>query len=184
MKRRDVDVLVLGAGVAGLTAARDLSASGLRVTLLEARGRVGGRILTVRDPLSPVPVELGAEFLHGETAQVADLLRGASLAADELPDRHVESRDGAFTPIEGFWEEVDAMLREIPRRTRREDLSIAEYLDRARPPHRARLARFVEGFHAASLDTISARSLAAGAEDDERQFRIEGGYGPLVEWLR
>src|SRR5439155_1692882 len=64
-----VDVLVLGAGAAGLAAARDLSHAGLRVTVIEARPRIGGRVLTVHDPRSPVPIELGAEFIHGEAAE-------------------------------------------------------------------------------------------------------------------
>ena len=54
--RKRVDVLVLGAGAAGLAAARDLSHAGLRVTVVEGRPRVGGRILTLHDPRSPVPV--------------------------------------------------------------------------------------------------------------------------------
>src|SRR4029077_8915467 len=71
--RKRVDVLVLGAGAAGLAAARDLSHAGLRVTVIEARPRVGGRILTLHDPRSPVPIELGAEFIHGEAAETLPL---------------------------------------------------------------------------------------------------------------
>src|SRR3954466_2806714 len=59
------DVLVLGAGVAGLSAARALAAQGVHVAVLEARGRVGGRVHTLRGEGWPHPIELGAEFLHG-----------------------------------------------------------------------------------------------------------------------
>lgn len=65
-----VDVAVVGAGVAGLAAARELRDRGLRVTVLEARSRIGGRILTHRDDRVPLPIELGAEFLHGDTPRV------------------------------------------------------------------------------------------------------------------
>src|SRR6266852_1286399 len=79
--RKRVDVLVLGAGAAGLAAARDLSHAGLHVTVIEARPRVGGRVFTVHDPRSPVPLELGAEFIHGESAETLPLARAAGLAA-------------------------------------------------------------------------------------------------------
>jgi monoamine oxidase len=64
------EALVLGGGAAGLVAARDLSRGGWRVTVLEARPRLGGRIHTLVDPEWPVPVEMGAEFIHGEAADV------------------------------------------------------------------------------------------------------------------
>src|SRR6266516_6772954 len=83
--RTRVDVLVLGAGAAGLAAARDLSHAGLRVTIIEARPRVGGRVLTLHDPRAPIPLELGAEFIHGETAETLSLAQAAGLAVLELP---------------------------------------------------------------------------------------------------
>lgn len=59
-----VDVLVIGAGAAGLAAARALVDAGLRVLVLEARDRIGGRVHTDY-ALAPFPIERGAEFLHG-----------------------------------------------------------------------------------------------------------------------
>lgn len=65
------DCIVLGAGIAGVTAARDLQARGHGVLLVEGSDRVGGRMYSrrdlVADPASPGsfrPVELGAEFIH------------------------------------------------------------------------------------------------------------------------
>lgn len=58
-------VLILGAGAAGLAAAEALSRAGLPVMVLEARGRCGGRIYTRNSPVGELPIELGAEFIHG-----------------------------------------------------------------------------------------------------------------------
>jgi len=63
----EADVIVIGAGAAGLSAAAALGEAGLAVTVLEARERIGGRIFTLRDPVCQAPVELGAEFVHGST---------------------------------------------------------------------------------------------------------------------
>ena len=59
-------VLVIGAGVAGLAAARDLKAAGCAVTVIEARNRIGGRVTTDRSTFG-VPVEMGAQFIHGQS---------------------------------------------------------------------------------------------------------------------
>ena len=58
------DVAVLGAGMAGLTAARRLSRAGLDVVVVEARDRVGGRMHTLKDPTAH-GVEVGAQMVHG-----------------------------------------------------------------------------------------------------------------------
>ena len=61
----DTDVVVIGAGAAGLSAARALVDRGMRVRVLEATSRVGGRVLH-DETLCGWPIELGPEFLHGE----------------------------------------------------------------------------------------------------------------------
>lgn len=56
--------IVVGAGAAGLAAARQLHDTGCQVTVLEARDRLGGRVWAAFD-LAPYPIELGAEYIHG-----------------------------------------------------------------------------------------------------------------------
>lgn len=59
-------VLILGAGMAGLVAARRLAQKGLKVTVIEGRQRIGGRIYTNHD-WANIPLDLGASWIHGET---------------------------------------------------------------------------------------------------------------------
>jgi monoamine oxidase len=70
------DCIVIGAGMAGLTAARDLSfpkymRKGFKTILLEASGRIGGRILTMEDSRLNGPIEMGAEYIHRKPGSVA-----------------------------------------------------------------------------------------------------------------
>src|SRR5579875_456466 len=76
------DVIVVGAGVAGLAAARALAERGMRVLALEARDRIGGRIFTERTA-DGVLVEHGAEFVHGRDPALWDLIREAGVRTVE-----------------------------------------------------------------------------------------------------
>jgi monoamine oxidase len=182
------DVVVIGAGAAGLAAARDLSMSGRRVIVLEARDRWGGRVFTHRSPMWPVPVELGAEFVHGEPEETMEGARAAGLAVETLPDRHVWARGGRLRPMGDIWSRFDEVRKRIS--TRGSDVSVADFLARHSFPRPVKqLARMtVEGYHAASVARMSAHALAAGDEEmDEAshgQHRLVEGYDRLLEWLR
>src|SRR5260370_21099896 len=68
------DIVIIGAGAAGLAAAIELGRAGLAVLMLDARNRIGGRIFTLSDPVCHAPVELGAEFIHGRPPEIWNLL--------------------------------------------------------------------------------------------------------------
>jgi monoamine oxidase len=62
-----MSTVIIGAGFAGLAAARDLMDANKKTLVLEARSRIGGRVYTNRD-FAGIPVEFGAEFIHGDEA--------------------------------------------------------------------------------------------------------------------
>lgn len=183
---REPETIVIGAGAAGLAAARALSDAGRTVTVLEARPRIGGRILTVHDREWPLPVELGAEFLHGEAEATRRIAARAGLAVVELTDEHVWAEDGRLRSMGEVWTRLGKALGRIDTRTA--DVSFEQFLARHRMPgpQRAMARLFVEGYYAAHLERVSAHSLASGAEDLEeppRQYRMADGYFGIVEWL-
>jgi monoamine oxidase len=183
------DVVIIGAGAAGLSAARVLSGAGKRVCILEARDRIGGRVHTLHVPDLPVPIELGAEFVHGENATTFRIVDSAALTACELPDDHWWSQGGARRRIADFWGQIDNVRSKIG--ALRRDVSFAEFLRRQRlSPRLCELARtFVEGYHASHADRISARVLRTADSEQEdpngnRQFRLASGQDAIIDWLR
>lgn len=196
--RAEYDVLVIGAGVAGLHAGRVLAEAGRRVAILEARGRIGGRIWTQSISLDyaplPVPVELGAEFVHGLPQETWSLIRQAGLRTFEIDGssfRFDGSSLTAASPQQGAADRVLEQMRQWLRaQPSGSDLSFAAYLDgRALDPLTAQAAgNYVEGFNAADQRRISVAALARqqAAEDAiaaERLFRIESGYASLANFL-
>src|SRR3989449_11225103 len=75
------DTIVIGAGAGGLAAARSLAGRSVRVLVLEAQDRVGGRVWSRPAARNATPAELGAEFIHGRGEFTTQLLREAGAAA-------------------------------------------------------------------------------------------------------
>jgi len=185
------DVAIVGGGAAGLSAARALSGAGRRVCLIEARSRLGGRIHSLHLPGVALPIELGAEFVHGETASTFSILDAAALPVAELPDNHWWSRGGRWQQVRDFWGEIDRVRGKIS--SLRDDVSFDAFLRSRRDLTRRQreLARsFVEGYHAAHADRISTRALGrADSEQEEgaggnRQFRLATGQDAIIGWLQ
>jgi monoamine oxidase len=87
------DVLILGAGAAGLTAARALTRAGLDCTVLEARDRVGGRLWTAGLAPGGAPIELGAEFVHGQPPEIWQFVSARQIEARETTAEELCRRD-------------------------------------------------------------------------------------------
>src|SRR5437868_14628491 len=107
-----VDVIVLGAGVAGLAAAAALTAAGVRVRVIEARSRVGGRIFTQRERAMGAPVELGAELVHGLPPELCGIARAGALRLAEVKGEHVEARGGRLRKVD-FWNGIQQVMARV-----------------------------------------------------------------------
>ena len=177
-------IIVIGAGAAGLTVARHLTASGRRVLILEARGRLGGRILTVRDPLSPLPIELGAEFIHGTPPQFWQIINSARFPVMEVVGENYHSAAGQLKRMESRAEQFERVyeaMREAPEQ------SFAQFMAQSNfdEATREQITSYVEGFNAAAKEDISTRYVLETEEagSSDRFFRMLGGYDELVRWL-
>lgn len=186
------DVIVIGAGVAGLAAARRLSEAGLQVTVLEARDRLGGRVHTMHDPAWPVPLELGAEFVHGREPRFWHLLSAADLVPYECRQDFWVLRRGRLQRLEDLRTTVGDVLARLPAKPR-PDLSFAEFAKRngkSLPSKEAMdlASLYVQGLNAAEGDRISVRGLVESGKVEERigaahLFRLAHGYDGVVKWL-
>jgi monoamine oxidase len=187
MSKRINEVVVIGAGVAGLACAQVLCEAGLPVTILEARGRVGGRIWTVHPPLTNAPVELGAEFIHGLPREVWQIVERADLQTHELTGNRWRLEQARLAPASGSWDLIDSLFLRIDESA--PDQSFQEFLehDCGDLPSRTRIeaAAYVESFHACNASRISAHALARWRRSDReiqgyRGFRFSDGYERLV----
>jgi monoamine oxidase len=198
-------VIVCGAGLAGLAAARDLESDGAQVTVVEARDRVGGRVHTARQGFAGGQhAEAGADLIEEEQSHVLDLAKAVGLETTRIlklgfgfygPARNGRRRiqiGGA-----GLHEAVPLLRREIDdfclaekrwdsaiaaRLARR---SVAQWLKDARVPrHIAAAMRGMRGFFLADPEDLSLLPLveqlaSAGAPGRGRMYRIKDGNDRL-----
>jgi monoamine oxidase len=179
-----IDVLIIGGGIAGLTAARHLTEAGLHTTLLEARDRLGGRILTQHT--AQYPVELGAEFIHGRPEEILGLAAEGGVPFVPVGGNYCRKSNGSWVDAGHLMEEVNQLFSAMP--TDGPDQSFLHYLNRTGTSQeiRQQALRYVSGFHAADPALISVQSLVRDSRAEEaisgdHQYRMAGGYEPLVQ---
>jgi monoamine oxidase len=185
----DCDVLVIGAGVAGLAAAQALRAEGLSTLTLEARERIGGRVWT--DRARTTPVDIGASWVHGVDGNpIARLLReaGASLSRTDFNSITLYrdgSRIGERKSLDGFYRFVERRKEKID-----DDESLQQTLDLYLRSERIEANREFMLRHLISTDIetefgaeMSELSLEWFNEDEEfagGDYFVASGYDALV----
>lgn len=188
MERQSSDIIIIGAGVAGLEAARCLGEAGHSAIVLEARDRIGGRVFTVRDS-ADCPIELGAEFIHGRPPELWELVKRAKVRTREV-DGEEWRLQGTELKKSEFFSDLEKILNKMddrgPDRSFRDFLLDCQDCDAS---VKAWAMEYVQGFHAAHPENISVHSLVASLKADEkidgdRQFRFPKGYEQVVEHLR
>jgi monoamine oxidase len=198
------DVIIVGAGAAGLAGARALLKSGSKILVLEAQERIGGRILTDWS-FAPYPVEVGAEFVHGENVHTWELISSAGLKTTEVfseSQSYFFQADGAFLPkpkiattpegkaaIGAMSLTGEDLTHAIVQRRQKNlpDTDVGSLLNSLGVPTETDLGRIVrstyQGLNAADPPELSAFSLqeATYVGDGDLDFRIDDGYSAWLD---
>jgi monoamine oxidase len=187
------DVLVIGAGIAGLRAAEVLVANGRRVIVLEARDRLGGRIYTDRS--WGVPVELGASWIHGvENNPIAALAAAKGITTQATDYESImygadgqRLGDGALDDIE---EQVADLVEAGREGSPDTDEPLRTALDRAiaaadlDPSERLNvemgITASIEHEYATDAVNLSATNFDDGADEGGGDALLPGGYDQVV----
>ncbi|WP_428151174.1 flavin monoamine oxidase family protein [Brevundimonas sp.] len=179
-----IDVAVIGAGSAGLSAARRLARAGVAVVVLEARDRIGGRAHTVDH--EGMPVDLGCGWLHSADANVLSAIgREAGFAIDETPPPW---RQQAFnlgvTPQEqaAFGEAWAAFDERVAEAARAGDDRPAADLFTPGERWNARMDAISGALNGARFAEVSTLDYDA-YEDTGVNWRVVEGYGTLIASL-
>ncbi|HEY2721203.1 MAG TPA: NAD(P)/FAD-dependent oxidoreductase [Chitinophagaceae bacterium] len=186
--RKPENIIIVGGGVAGLMIARELSAKGFIVTILEVDNRLGGRVHTIRGLSFSQPVEKGVEFIHGNLPITIQLLKEAGIEYTPVGGEMGRIENGEWKTQEDFaidWYEIMKKMNEV-----RDDLTMDEFLeknfsDKRYEDVKKSILRFAEGFDVA--DTSKASVLALREEwmgEEDKQYRIPGGYDQLTNYLK
>jgi monoamine oxidase len=200
----DCDVIVVGAGMAGLAAASELRALGLDVLVLEARNKIGGRVDTDYEFASH-PIERGAEFVHGENVVTWELIRKfglQTLSALEDDDSLFIDAAGQFLPItqaaklpggdslkfmstrSGVYELAKSWVK-----SRKPDTDLSSMLQAngvvLDPKFYPIVSHSFEGLDAAGLQQLGVYGLVETSYegDGDADFRITEGYSSLSHHL-
>jgi len=180
------DVIIIGAGAAGLIITRCLAEAGLNICLLEAGGTAGGRIATITEQGFSTPVETGAEFIHGKLPHTFKLLKEAGISYEAVEGEMIGVQNGVWQNEEHD-ENWDKFMKELNHL--KTDITVLEFLNAHFSETKYRylrqaVQRFAEGFDLADISKASMLSVKNEWKDiDKKQYRIKGGYTQLISFL-
>ena len=181
MKKTSPEIIIIGAGAAGLTCAHELLQKNLNVMVLEAKPRIGGRIHTVKDAFDSVPLELGAEFIHGKPDELMQLSDSFCMNFYDVLDSHLMFYKGRLNKDDNFRTELGAVMKKLDAH-RKQDRSVSDFLksNHLSDKMNSLFVSFVEGFNAADLKLFSEKALAATSDEEDDVFRFSNGYCELI----
>ncbi len=180
-------IIIIGGGAAGLMTAYELSKHKHTVIILEAKNRLGGRIHTINDSSFSQPIEMGAEFIHGNLPLTLSLLNEAGIAYHTTAGNMFHLEKGKFKKQKEFnegWGKLMKQMQEL-----KQDIPLADFLnkyfgDDKYHELRESVKNFAGGFDLADISEASTKALYKEWNTEwEHQYRINGGYKLLIDYL-
>lgn len=180
-------VIVIGAGAAGLMAARAMISRGIAVTVLESRTEAGGRIRSISAGEGRGVVEGGAEFIHGKLPETLALCNQAGIAYVETGGVTYRRNNGRWMEeddmVDGWDDLMDKMSRAQP------DDTLSAFLETHFPGDayaalRKQATNYVQGFDLADPRRVSVQATyQEWSHEETENFRLPGGYMQLIHTL-
>ncbi len=175
---KKTEILVIGAGVSGLTAASTLSKLGHEVLVVEARDRIGGRVLTHRDPVTQEPVEEGAEMVHGLAPELLSWI-DPTRDLEERPGEVLKFANAKLEILTNYYDHIHTIIQQL-NEPLAEDLSFQEWVHRSPPRGNPdalyATQEYIQGYHAADLGKISTQFLQVVEKEAVEYDAVQGAF--------
>jgi len=183
--QNDYDIIIIGAGAAGLMAAKELAEAGKKILILEARDRIGGRIHTIYD--QDTIVEAGAEFVHGDLPLTMELLKEGNIEYHRTAGKMKQSKNGKWIERHEFINGWDELMQKMG--SLKKDMVLADFLqthfkEKKYNNLRNSVIGFAQGFDVADANKASTLELYNEWDRESNgQYRVQNGYASLINYL-
>ena len=182
------DIIVIGAGAAGLIIAKKLSESGHTVAVVEAAEKEGGRICTFTTNGFDMPVEKGAEFIHGDLPLTKHLLNEGNISFSPVEGNMITVTKGEW---HGANKELDEHWGLFMRKLKNQkaNITVQQFLDENFDEDkyatlREAVQHYAEGYDLADINKAAILPLKQEwLNEGGEQYRVDGGYSKLTGYL-